>query len=146
MIISPFSVAMALSLLSQATNGTTFEELRKGLHLNIDKAAIAEKFHQYHGLLVKSAGESEFIVANRIFIQQEYELRTEFKEVATKQFFSSVQSLNFKDAIDAARTINQFVKEKTKNKIAELVQPEIFVEYSRAFLANVIYLKRYSDL
>lgn len=88
MIISPLSTAMALSLLKQGTNGKTFEELQKGLHFNSsDKAKIANQFHQYYESLKKSDGQSELLVANQIFIQQDCTINPNFHEVATKQFF-----------------------------------------------------------
>ncbi|XP_055315353.1 leukocyte elastase inhibitor-like isoform X2 [Sitodiplosis mosellana] len=140
-IISPFSVAMALSLLSQATNGTTFDELRAGLHLNMDKVAIADQFHQYYRLVEKSAGQSKLIVANQIFVQQGIPLNTDFQEVATKQFFSGVEPVDFVRNIDTAKTINDYVKQKTIEKIQEFVTPEMFDESTRLFSVNTIYLK-----
>lgn len=75
--MSPFSLAMALGLLSQGTNGLTFDELRTGLHLkDLDKKSIADQFHQYYRLLDKSAGQSELMVANQIYVQQGYELKS----------------------------------------------------------------------
>lgn len=108
MIISPFSVAMALLFLSQATNGHIFEEIRNGLHLNIDKAAIADQFQQYHGLIQKSAGQSELMIAYRIYVQQGFQLNTDFQEVAVKKYFPGVE---FARQNETAEIINQFVKE-----------------------------------
>lgn len=85
---------MALSLLSQAANGTTFEEIRKVLNLNHDKAIVATQFHDY-----------------------------------------------FNKPNDAAQTINQFVKNKTNEKITEIVKPEDFDGQTGAILINAITLK-----
>lgn len=132
---------MALSLLSQATNGTTFDELRTGLHLNMDKITIADQFHQYYGLVEKSARQSKLIVANQIFVQQEIPIKTDFQEMATKKFFSGVELVNFGRNIDTANTINNYVKRKTNEKIQEIVQPEMFDDHTFVFLLNTIYLK-----
>lgn len=140
-IISPFSVAMALSLLSQATNGTTFDEIRTGLHLNMDKITIADQFHQYYGSVEKSAGQSKLMIANQIFVQQVIPLNTDFQEVAIKQFFSGIESVNFRSNVDTANTINNYVKRKTNEKIQEIVQPEMFDDRTVVFLVNTIYLK-----
>lgn len=142
MIISPFSTAMALSLFMQGTNGRTFEELKNGLHLDeMDKATIADQFKRYHGLVKRSAGESEIMVANRIYVQQRYHLKPDFQRLASKKFFSGVESVDFMEANDTANTINQFVAKSTKGRIKEIVEPDMFDEYSRIFLVNVIYLK-----
>ena len=142
MIISPFSTAMALTLFMQGTNGKTLEELQKGLHFNsIDKASIADQFQQYYELLKKGAGKSELLVANRIYVQQGYTINPDFQEVATKKFFSGVESVNFGEANDAKRKINQFVEEKTKGRIKEIATPITFTGLSVIFILNSIYLK-----
>lgn len=134
-------MAAILSLFSQATNGSTFEELQNGLHLNIDKATIASLFHEYYGSVKKSAGNPELMVANRIYVQQDLKLRKDFREVATKKFFSDVESVDFKNASDTILKINRFVRESTKEAITEIITPDIFDESSRVFLINVIYFK-----
>lgn len=88
LIISPFSMATALALLSQGTNGTTYEQLRKVLYLNSDKTVVADQFHEYFGLIKKSAGQSELMVANQIYLQQRYQLKEKFQKTAVNKFFA----------------------------------------------------------
>lgn len=132
MIISPFSTLMALALLCQATEGNSFEELRKVMH---------DQFHKYYGLVQKSAGESEFLIGNQVFVMEGYQLQADFQEIAVNKFSSGVESMNFANTFETAQKINQFVKEKTKEKIKEIVKPDIFDRFDRVFFVNVIYLK-----
>lgn len=133
---------MALGLLSQGTVGTSFDELRTGLHLtNMDKKSIADQFHQYYRLLNRSVGQSELMFANQIYVKQGYELKTYFRDVASMNFFSGVEAVNFVDAESTARTINNFVKIKTKDKIREVVNPDMFSLDSLVVSVNAIYLK-----
>lgn len=134
-------MAIALTLLSQATNGTTYEELRKGLYLNHDKAIVANQFHKAFELNEKSAGKSELLIANRVYVQQGFQLNKDFQEVAVNKFHSGVESVNFSKNNETAQLINNFVAEKTKGKIKEFVTKDIFDEYTRAFLVNSVYLK-----
>lgn len=106
----------------------------------MDKKSIADHFHQYYQLLNKSAGQSELMVANQIYVPQGYELKPDFRDVATK-FFSGVEAVNFSDAKNTANMINDFVKEKTKDKIKQIVGPEKLSSDSRLVLVNAIYLK-----
>lgn len=141
-IISPFSVASQLSLLSQATNGATFDELRMGLHLNGDKEVIADQYQRYFELIQKSAGASELMIANKIYVQQEYQLKKDFQEVAVRMFSADVESVNFRNVKETVQLINDFVAEKTKGKISEIVTPATFANGGTAVvLINAIYLK-----
>lgn len=141
MVISPFSTVIALALLCQATDRSSFDELRNVMHLNGTKAEIGEQFHQYYNLVQKSAGQSELIIANQVFIMDGYQLRADFQEIAVNKLYSGVESVNFANATETAQTINQFVKEKTKEKIKEAVKPGMFGHLDRVFMINVIYLK-----
>lgn len=133
---------MALSLLSQASNGDTFDEIQSGLHLRINKTEIAHQFHEYYGSLKQNTGQNELNVANQIFVQEGYTLKADFKAQATTKFFSGVEHVDFLEADDAAKTINQFVNKLTKEKIKEIVQPIMFSDgKTRVLLLNTIYMK-----
>lgn len=132
---------MALSLLSQATNGTAFDEIRNGLHFNGDKTALAVQINEYYGLIQKSAGPSDLIISNQIYVNQEHQLVTEFQELAENKFLSGVKSVVFKKPIDTAEAINNFFKEKTKENIKDIVKPEMFNTNSSVILVNAIFFK-----
>lgn len=134
-------MAMALTLLSQAANGITYEKLRKGLYLNSDKAVVADQFHDVFKLIEKSAGQSKLIIANQVFLQQEYQLNKDFQEIAVNKFNSGVQSVNFRESNKTKQFINSFVAEKTNGKVKEFATKLTFDKYTRLFLVNSIYLK-----
>lgn len=139
MVISPFSVAMSLGLLSQAAKRGSFNELQRGLRLNANKATIAHQFHKYFNLTQKNAGASNLLIASRIYVQQEHQ--TIYRDLATEKFFASVESVDFKNATETAATINRFVKDKTMNRITEIVKPNMFNNSSRSVEVNAIYFK-----
>lgn len=141
LIVSPYSVASALALLSQATNGNTFEELKKGLHLSGDKSSIADQYLGYYGTLQKGARNTTLSVANQLFVQQGYKLNKNFQDVAVQKFFSGVDSVDFSKPAEAAQTINHFVEEKTHEKIKNLFAPDSLSSDSRVVLVNAIYMK-----
>lgn len=122
-------------------NGNTFEQLRKGLHLSADKAVVANNFHEYYGLLEKSVGKSILSIANQIYVMTGYKIQPQFQEVAVKKFMSGIESLNFADAAPSARHINKFVEEKTKDKIKDLIKPDMLNGDTRIVLVNAIYFK-----
>lgn len=141
MVISPLSVSTALGLLSYAANGHTFEELKNGLHLTSNKAAIASQFLQHADLLNKNAGNATFSIANKIYVQKGYKLNKHFQEVAAKNFKSGADSLNFGNSVESAQTINRFVEQKTSGKIRNLIKPDMLTSDTRSVLVNAIHFK-----
>lgn len=140
MVISPFSISMGLALLSQGTNGTTFDELRKTLYLNKNKSIVADQFYEFDKLIRKSAGEAELLISNQIYVTKGYPLKKEFEEVAVEKFSSGIESVDF-GSNDTMQYINHFVEQKTKQKIKNFLKPGMIDEGTRIFLLNAIYLK-----
>lgn len=142
MIISPLSVATSLALLLQAAEGSTFDELRDGLYLNVDdKNTIANQFNELYGQMQQNIGDSTLSMANQIYIQQGHELSESFQEVATSKFRSGINALNFGDNIQSAEIINHFVDEKTHGKIRNLIKSSSLNGNVVLFLVNAIYFK-----
>lgn len=141
-IVSPLSVATALALLSQATDGHTFEELQNGLHLTgYDKSAVANHFPKYFEQLQNNAGDSTLSIVNQIYVQQGYQLNENFRETAAKKFSSGVDSVNFSDSSKSAEIINHFVEERTHERIKDLIKPDMLDSDTRVILVNAIYFK-----
>lgn len=59
-------------------------------------------------------------VASSIYVQDEFELLTEFLTIGREFYQSEISKIDFKN-IDAAEKINNWVKQKTNNKIPNLV-------------------------
>lgn len=109
--------------------------------MNIDKAAAAEQFQTYYGLLEKSVGKATLSIANQIYVKTGFQLNKNFQEVAVKNFFSGIDSLDFAKNFESAKAINQFVEEKTKEKIKDLIKPDMLNGDTRVVLVNAIYFK-----
>lgn len=139
-IISPYSMAMALNLLLQATNGTTYEELKKSLNLNSDKSIVAHQSHEYIELIEKSAGQSDLMITNQIYIQKEFQLNANFQNVAVNKFHADVKSVDFRKENETIKLINNFVEKKTNGKIKKIITADKITPLTRIFLINSIYL------
>ncbi|XP_031622703.1 leukocyte elastase inhibitor-like [Contarinia nasturtii] len=141
LIISPYSVGTSLTLLSEAANGTTYEQLKKHLYLNGEKSVVADQLKKYNELIKRSAGQSELMIANQIYVQQEFQLNQDFQKIAVDKFDAGVESVDFVENDETSQLINNFVAEKTKGNIKQIVNPDMFNTFTRVFLINAIYLK-----
>lgn len=141
-IVSPLSVATLLALLSQAANGRTYTELQQGLHLNnTEKVALANQYLKFAEQLQRDTGSAQFNLANQVYVAQGHRLNPNFQQVATTKFRSGVQSLNFRDTLKSAETINRYVAEQTHGKIEKLVDSDSLDADTDVFLVNAIYFK-----
>lgn len=140
-VISPLSVVRALGLLSQATAGNTFEEIKNGLHLTENKTSVADHFQEYFGKLKQGIGNTTLTIFNQIYVQECYEINENFQNVAENKFSSGVELVDFEDSIDTAQFINQFIERKTNKKIKDSIDPDLLSSDTRAIVVNAITLK-----
>ncbi|KOX72767.1 Alaserpin [Melipona quadrifasciata] len=133
---SPLSIHMILSYLSHGAESTTLNELTKSLY-HYDKDSIQE---EYRSLITQlnELGDIKLYIANSIYIQDEFELLTEFLTIGREFYKFEISKIDFKN-IDAAEKINSWVKQKTNNKISNLVSSDDFDENIKLVLINAIY-------
>lgn len=140
-IISPYSVATAIALLSQGALGKTFDQIANGLHLPNDKAIVANLFHELSTSFAKYNELITLDVANNIYVKQGYQIKNSFKDIATKKFHSGIEAINFADNVASANTINRWVEQKTNDKIKDLISSDALSDDTRLVLVNAIYFK-----
>lgn len=140
-------MASVLALLIQGADGDTLKQLKSGLHLHGDKETIANQFQEYFrsvGVgteIGENQSSSALSLANRLYLQQGYQVNPAFKDAISKKLSFDIESLNFKDADSSARYINEFVERQTKNKIRDLFKAESLDASTRLVAVNAIYFK-----
>lgn len=76
-------------------------------------------------------------MAQKIFIKDSFEVKSEFKDVLKSNFKSEVQSLDFKNSEEASQTINSWCSSKTNGRIQNVLSPSKLSEYvSKIILVN----------
>lgn len=81
------------------------------------------------------------MIANQIYLNEHYKLNKTFQEIAIEKFSCGVESLDFVNNNQAAEIINDFVEEKTHNKIKNFTQPSAINNHTAVMLINAIYFK-----
>lgn len=145
-VFSPVSIGAALSLILLGSNGKTFEEMVNvlGLAAGLD---IQEKTNIVHAQYARIAAalqaapksniEHQVRIATAIFVQEGYPIRPLYNETARSLYQSDIYNLNFKTP-EATRILNNWVSERTHNKIKELFS-EPPPPSSRVILASALY-------
>nr|XP_033777015.1 plasma protease C1 inhibitor [Geotrypetes seraphini] len=113
MVFSPLSVALILSHLLLGTRGITKERLQEALFYPHNSDCVHTAINQ----LGKSKG---FRLASKIFHQPDIVLN-EFFINDSKEFYNSTPQILSHDAHDNVQLINDWVADKTDNKIKKLM-------------------------
>ncbi len=136
--LSPFSASMALGMTLNGADGQTFDEMRTALRLEgMSEEEINASYRDLLELLGGLDPDVELAVANSIWHRQELALRSSFRERVESYFDARVQDLDF-SAPDAAGTINDWVRDATRNRIEEIVDDPIDFNIV-AYLINAVY-------
>jgi serine protease inhibitor len=142
LFFSPESISTALAMAYAGARGNTASEMAKALHFTAPPAQL----HPAMGALLRdlNAAHSDYQlnVANALWAQQGYTFLDQFLNLLTTDYGAGVQQVDFKGAREAARsTINQWVEQKTQDKIKELLAPGALRPDTRLVLTNAIYFK-----
>ena len=120
--------------------GDTAAEMALGLkYENSEPNAVASKV----GGVAKSYNVegSPVSIANNVYLMTGYEVKPQFRETATKSFDSDIEAVDFSQSSEAAKKINDWVEQKTHNKIKDLIDPSLLDSLTRMVLVNAIYFK-----
>jgi serine protease inhibitor len=139
LMVSPLSVALALSMTYNGAETTTKEAMEKTLRLQgLSREEINESY-QSLVLALKTLDPKVLLeIANSIYYRQDFQVEDAFISVNKKYYDAEISGLDF-NSPKAIETINNWVNVKTHTKI-----PEILKEINPGhvmFLLNAIYFK-----
>jgi serpin B len=81
-------------------------------------------------------------VANALWAEQDYKFLDSFLKLTESDYGAGFNPVDFKGATETARlTINQWVEQKTENKIRDLLKPGMVNPATRLVLTDAIYFK-----
>ncbi len=142
LFFSPQSISTALAMAYAGARGDTASEMAKTLHFTLPP----ERLHPAMGALLSNLNTAhngyQLRVADALWAQRDYMFRDDFLKLTKRDYGAGFNPVDFKGAPEAARlTINQWVEQKTDNKIANLLQPGVLNSMTKMVLTNAIYFK-----
>ena len=141
---SPASLLIALGMTSYGAKGKTAEEIMKLLHLApVPASDLNNSMKQFLSALnAASDNSNKLLTANKLFIDKNFDILESFKE-GTREFYDAeVALVDYEEQTEKARAeINQWVEQKTNDKIEGLIPPGMLSADTRLTLVNAIYFK-----
>ena len=142
LMISPYSVANALGMLSAGAKGETAKEIAQALHVELP----AERLHPAMAALAAQLPLGEFQgqqlrLANRLWAQAgDTPIEPAFLDITKTHYLASITQANFSD--DSTRqAINAWTEQQTNGKIRELFAPGSLGHDTRLALVNTLYFR-----
>jgi len=140
--LSPYSISSALATTYAGARGDTARQMEQTLHFDPSNTGLHERFGRLDAALKAARGSNELSIANSLWPQAKYPFREEFLNLLKKDYGATVTPLNYEREAELARArINQWVDDKTRHKIAEIIGPGVLKELTRMVLVNAIYFK-----
>lgn len=158
-LTSPWSIASALAMTYVGAAGETRAEMAKTLHLGEDEAANHAGIAAIAADLAELARASrervenpdrrggpetplQIVTANRLFGQAGQPFEKPFLALLENTYAAPLEQVDFIRQAEAARSrINEWVEERTRERIKDLIPGGVLDEETRLVLANAIYLK-----
>jgi serpin B len=137
--VSPTSIAIALSMTYNGASGETQQAMAKALELQgMSLPDINQANEALKATLEKADPDVQLSIANSLWAKQGTPFKPEFLQSNQQFYKAKVTELNFSNP-EATKTINNWVKENTRGKIAQIInqiQPDDVL-----FLINAVYFK-----
>jgi len=142
MFFSPYSISSALAMAYEGAKGQTAEEMQAVLHLPDDKEKIRSEFVSIYSELNKADKSYKLSTANALWAQEDYPFVNDYFNIVEEYYGGKVTNLDFKTDTENSRvTINNWVEDKTEEKIKDLIPSMILDPMTRLVLTNAIYFK-----
>lgn len=139
--ISPASILQALSMTYNGAGGATAQAMAETLNVT---AMSVEELNQANAALWQALNHVDprvlLAVANALWAEPSFPFAADFLEQVRSFYQAEVANLDFADPAKAAAHINAWVKEKTKDKIDNLLAAQHLVG-AVLVLVNAIYFK-----
>jgi serpin B len=138
-VVSPFSISEALAMTLAGARGRTEQQIAGALRFELSGSRLHAALDALDRSLAQIAGLK---VANTLYGQHGYALRTAFLDLLARYYGAGMHTVDFERATEQARSeINRWVSEQTHGKIPELLAKGVLDSFTRLVLVNAVDLK-----
>ncbi len=138
LFLSPLSTYYALLMAYEGSKNKTKQEFEKVLYL---KNSGSLKNDYLHNILRKSDSYSGLKVSNAIWLDKSLQTESRFRKSVTNKYFSDFKQTEFANTQLAVSDINQWVSEKTNQRINEIVSEANVNSNTKLLISNAVYFK-----
>ncbi len=121
-LISPLSISICLAMAANGADGETWSGMSKGLHFEgASHESMNSAYKQLNDSLTTADPSTRMEIANALWANQQIRFETPFVNELKESFQGEARALDFSSP-SAIPTMNDWVKEKTHDKIERIVE------------------------
>ncbi|WP_292467250.1 serpin family protein [Methanolobus sp.] len=137
---SPHSIFTAIAICYDGAEGTTKEQIANVFYFPLDKPVLEVSLGKMIDEINSETDDYELETANALWIQKKYPVKEQYISNVDNYYFGKVEKLDFVGQPENSRnTINDWVEERTKDKIKDLVPSSAINDKTRLIITNAIY-------
>ena len=149
LILSPYSISLALGMTSAGARGETESQMAATLHFDLPQARLHSAFNALDVALEESPAPAsddqqpmQLKIANAVWADQTYTFLQEFLDILAVNYGAGIHLADFVNQFEPARKdINNWVSDQTEDKIKDLLPQGSLDSDTRMVLVNAIYFK-----
>ena len=144
LFFSPYSISVALAMTYAGARENTAQQMSQTLRFSLDPQRLHPAFGKLEERLeaLQEEGNVQLEIANSLWPHKSYPILEEHIGLVKKYYGVKITPLDYAANIEAARSIiNEWVEEKTKDKIKDMIGPGVLDALTRLVLVNAIYFK-----
>ncbi len=139
---SPFSISASFAMSYEGARGKTSDEIRAVFRFLEDKNLWRSSFSKLFNEITNRGSKSTLSIANALWVQKDYKLLADYMKVIEKYYRGKASNVDFVKATERTRQmINNWVEERTNQKIKELFPAGSLNSRTRLAITNAIYFK-----
>ncbi len=145
LVWSPLSLYLAMLMVSEGADGSTFKELNYITHLQT-KEAFREWSTNFLNDAKKNLKENRqynisLNIANRLYADNDFDLSDEFNKNLEKYYQSQLELIDFSQKEKSAEHINKWISNQTNNIIKNVLKPKDINSLTRLMIVNALHFK-----
>jgi len=148
LVFSPASISIALAMTYAGAVGTTASEMAAAMHFSLPPDRLHPAFDALdlalsargEGKLGADGGPMRLHVVNAAWAERTYTFKSEYLDVLGTNYGAGINLLDFINGFEPSRvTINDWVAEKTEQRIKDLLPEGSITTLTRLVLTNAVY-------
>ncbi|TPP56164.1 hypothetical protein FGIG_04537 [Fasciola gigantica] len=141
--LSPVGLYSVMAMVLAGGEGETKEQMLTALQLNrtLGRDALHNSIGSAVRVCLKSSPGVTVSFGNRIYAQHDASILPQYKATVLGDYDADVENVDFTETEAARKDINQWVSEKTKKKIRELIPAGVLEPDTCVAIINALYFK-----
>lgn len=142
--LSPFSVSNSLAIVYAGARGSTKDQMARTLKFSTNRDEVVQAFGTINSSLnqLKTLGNIRMDTANSIWPQKGYDIAPKFLELVQRSYGEAIIPIDYeKNPEEALQTINQWIAQKTRETIKEMIPQGSLDNATRLVIASAIHFK-----